>query len=111
MDNKWWTSVPNAVRMIEEVDTSLRGGSSVLLILPDKTPWREEFLKQIEDRGRMISGYTNKREADDRNMNPGEYILKNYCKDEKKYEYRPSMSYAGFLAKADNIILNAYGRL
>ena len=107
MDSIWWSKVPNAKGLIDTIKQQLLDEQSVLLQYNEALPWKTTFIDDIRSAVRegnssksfcVISGVSA----------PGEYLLAEYCKAEKRASYRPSKGYAKFFAESDDIILHEY---
>ena len=105
MNQIWWDRVPNAVSYVQNIVESLLKESSVLLQYAENIPWREYWIESIKEA--VVQYNSSKRfEMIEGVENPGEYILREYCKPEKRATYRPTKSYAKFFAQSDDIVLN-----
>lgn len=110
INNIWWQQVSNAVRMINNIIEQLIEEKSIALVLPEHTPWYGFFINHIED-----SLHTNNSDnsfeildiSDISAENAGKYIAEKYCTSEKLSYYWPGETYAEFLAKSDDIVLNS----
>lgn len=104
-DQIWWKQVPNVRLFTETLLDNLLAEKSVLLYDTQLLPWRPSFETQItqELKLRDFIKTVEKLSGIDE---PGAYILNHYCKTEKRTQYRPSRSYAAFLAENDDIVLH-----
>ena len=104
-DQIWWKQVPNVRLFAETALNNLLDEKSVLLYDTQSLPWRQSFESQImQDLKILDSAKAFEKLADI--DEPGQYILSHYCKAEKRAQYRPSKSYAAFLAENDDIVLH-----
>jgi hypothetical protein len=105
VDSIWWKQVTNAVRYVNEVKDKLLNEKSVLLVYTNGMPWRNSFVE-------IIIEAVKSQNADKKFVSiltdeePGKYLLNEFCKPEKRSEYRPSIGYARFLAKNDDIVIH-----
>lgn len=106
MDKIWWEQTTNAERFIKRIADTMAEGKSIVLVLPKKTPWYATMCELIKNQiQRRDSGYSFD-EMDAPERKPGEFLLNQYCREEKRAQYRPNKSYAQFLAESDDIVLN-----
>lgn len=108
MEQIWWKQVTKASNFIDIVTSTALQNKSIVLEIPIFVPWYETMCEIVED-------ILNKKNPENRldfidcpEQNVGQYLLENYCKKEKRASYRYGMSYATFLAKSDDIVLNNY---
>lgn len=105
MENIWWNQVTNAVKYVTDVKQSLLEEKSVLLKYASGMPWRNQFVNSVIEGVKLQNG--DKKFVDISNVeDPGKYLLKEFCKPEKRAEYRPSKGYAKFFAESDDIVLH-----
>ena len=106
MKKLWWEQVPNARKFISEIINFAVDDKNVLLDVPASIPWYDEMQSQIEEGIReQKTGYNLEVLLDD-NREPGEIVMRKFCKPEKIQKYRPLIGYAKFLAESDDIVLN-----
>ncbi|MDD3417267.1 MAG: hypothetical protein PHY47_25285 [Lachnospiraceae bacterium] len=106
MDKLWWEKITNANVFINMVVDTVLSEKSIVLVLPDYVPWCQKLYDTIETK---ISKQNSKNSFDFINSpkeNVGEFLLHKYCKEEKRVQYRPTKTYARFLAESDDIVLN-----
>ena len=107
MDTIWWTRVPSARSLIESVAGNLLNEKTVLLQHNEPLPWKDTFSQIIREY--VSEKNSSKSFAVIRDENdPGKYLLNEYCKKEKRAQYRPTKGYAAFLAESNDIVLNEY---
>lgn len=107
MQNIWWNKVTNAVLFLDLILANVEDKKNIILLLPDYVPWYNEMCESIEIRFYEANLSRTLDFLDDVDIEePGEILLKNYCKSEKRDEYRPSIGYAQFLGNAENVVLN-----
>jgi hypothetical protein len=105
MNSIWWNQVTNAVKYVTDIKESLLEEKSILLKYAPGMPWRN----QLEE---IIIESVKQQNADKKFVSistaeePGEYLLHEFCKKEKRAEYRPGKGYARFFAESDDIVLH-----
>lgn len=105
MNRIWWNQVTNAVRFVSQITEALLDEKSILIRHTSGMPWKDEFEQTVKDAVKKQNSekrFENVPSAD----NPGEYLLKEFCKKEKRAAYRPVKGYARFLAESDDIVLH-----
>lgn len=106
MDKVWWTHITKAHAFMEDIVASAAAGKSILLSMPKNVPWRDTLLEMVEDSLKL----ENSKNAFDYipcpEENAGLFLLNKYCKKEKRASYRYGISYAEFLGKCEDIVLN-----
>lgn len=106
MDTIWWNKVTNASHFLEAIVNAVQERQSVLLELPDTVPWYTTMQEIIKNDISMQNADSAYKYILDTKVEPGEYLLKKFCKKEKQAQYRPLIGYPKFLAKSDDIVLN-----
>ncbi len=105
MKNIWWNQVTNAVQYVYQITESILEEKSILLRYTSSMPWYEELQATIiesvkrqnsEKKFVNVSGVSN----------PGAYILREFCKPEKRATYRPVKGYPKFFAESDDIVFH-----
>lgn len=105
MESIWWNQVTNAVKYVNDVKQSLLGEKSILLKYASGMPWRKQFVDSVIESVKLQN--SDKKFVHVVNVDePGKYLLKEFCKPEKRTEYRPSKGYAKFFAESDDIVLH-----
>ena len=105
MQNIWWKQVTNAVNFVSDVKESLLEEKSILLKYSSGMPWRNQLVDEIMDTVKLQN--SDKKFITVPNIeDPGKYLLKEFCKPEKRAEYRPSKGFARFFAESDDIVLH-----
>lgn len=106
MEQVWWNHIIKANKFKKDIIESIIEGKSVILSLPQNVPWKETLIELISNELRM----ENPKNAFERISCPeeevGYYLLNKYCKKEKRATYRYGMTYAAFLGKSEDIVLN-----
>lgn len=101
----WWSQVTNAVRYVTEIKQSLLKEKSILLKYTNGMPWRDQLEETIVE-GVKLQNSEKKFVKIPIVLNPGEYLLNEFCKKEKRAEYRPTKGYAKFFAESDEIVFH-----
>jgi len=105
METIWWNQVTNAVKYVSDIKKALLEEKSILLKYASGMPWRDQLVASVVDEVKVQNGdkkFVNISNVED----PGKYLLKEFCKPEKRAEYRPSKGYAKFFAESDDIVLH-----
>lgn len=103
----WWGELPNAEKFIEAVTLDLRDGKDVLLELPEHLPWEAAFYEQLAislEKNGVV--HALRELEDDPHKEPGEIILRKFCKPERRAQYRPNIGYGRFLANSQGSTLS-----
>lgn len=106
MDQIWWNHIIKAHAFLENVVKEAAGGHSLLLALPDSVPWKSTFLDLIREQLLMENPKNKLEVIECPEEEPGEFILQKYCKRETRAKYRYGVSYAQFLGKCQETVLN-----
>ena len=105
MEKIWWEQVPNARAFAYAVFDAASEGKNTVLISKSGLPWCDSFYAKLKEyfrqrnASKVIEELSNIR-------NPGEYLLNNYCKPEKRVAYRPGKSFANFFAGSEDIVIH-----
>ena len=105
MKTIWWNQVTNAVKYVSEIKESLLEERSILLKYSSGMPWRDQLVDSIIESVKLQNSdkkFVMISSIDD----PGKYLLKEFCKPEKRTEYRPSKGYAKFFAESEDIVFH-----
>ena len=107
MDTIWWGQITKANHFIQAVTSAVLDHNSIVLGLPENTPWKdtlydsiEGILRQGNPEYKLIFHNCPTQEA-------GQFLLEEFCKKDKRNSYRYGMSYAEFLAQSEDIVLNS----
>ncbi|MGN0299680.1 MAG: hypothetical protein ACI4C1_10955 [Lachnospiraceae bacterium] len=107
IDEIWWRQIHSARSFIDSIVDGLLSYKSIILVMPGQIPWYEKMVELIEtDTIRQNSRHSFDFVNDVQEL-PGRYLLNNYCKREKRAEYRPSMKYWEFFAERDELVLHS----
>lgn len=106
MDKIWWNHITKAHKFLNDIVTAAIEGKSVILSLPSNVPWHDTLIELMEEQLKL----ENPKNSFDKISCPKEevglYLLNKYCKREKRATYRYGMTYAAFLGKSEDIVLN-----
>lgn len=105
MEQIWWERVPNAMLFISDIVSNLIGEKSIILSCSGNFPWysfMQASIKDIVKQQNSSRRFESISDVDD----PGSYLLRKFCKQEKRASYRPTKTYARFLAESDDIVLH-----
>lgn len=105
MEQIWWERVPNATLFIRDICACLLEEKSVVIQYADNIPWRNYLKGLIKDTVNQDNSL-KRFEILNYVKEPGPYALREYCKEEKRTTYRPSETYATFLACSDDIVFH-----
>lgn len=105
MEQIWWERVPNALSFVNDIVGSLVDEKSMILQHSVPLPWQASFISFVKDSVKQQNS-SKTFEAVSGTEKPGPYLLREFCKPEKRAQYRPSKSYADFLAESDDIVLH-----
>ncbi len=107
MEQIWWKHISKAAFLIRKIADHILNGQSLLLSVPESLPWKEEMIELIRDKLSEENNERCLREFDCPAQDAGKYLLEEYCKREKRSQYRAGKSIAAFLAQSDGIVLNS----
>lgn len=105
MEQIWWERVPNALAFTSDIIESLVSEKSMILNCPGGLPWHfymSEFIRESVKQRNSSKRFESVPDISD----PGEYLLREFCKPEKRADYRPTKTYAKFFAESDDIVLH-----
>lgn len=106
MDKLWWNHITKAHKFLEDIVMTAVEGKSIILSLPEKAPWRNILLELVEERLKL----ENPKNAFENIVCPEEevglFLLNRYCKKERRAAYRYGKTYADFLGKCEDTVLN-----
>lgn len=105
MNNIWWTRVPNARTLADRVSEDILSEQNLLLKHKLSLPWNEDFLEIITEK--VVENSSSKSfDAINGVSSPGDFLLREYCKAEKRASFRPSIGYPKFFAESDDIVIH-----
>ncbi len=102
----WWTKMTSSSRFLDSITDAVRDGQSLILQIPKNVPWYNTMFEIVSSRIRTENGDMELVEVNDDGRDPGALLLNDFCKKEKRAQYRPGIGYAKYLAESDDIILN-----
>ena len=105
MERIWWEQVPNARVFADSIFDAVSEEKNIVVISKNGLPWNEYFFDNLIDRFKQNNSSKGVEKLSDIN-NPGEFLLRKYCKSEKQAEYRPSKSFAKFFADSEDIVIH-----
>ena len=106
MDRLWWNHITKAHKFIEDLALAAVEGKSILLSLPQQVPWRETLLELVGDRLKMETPNNTFETISCPQEEVGLFLLNRYCRKERRATYRYGMTYAAFLGKCEDTVLN-----
>ena len=106
MDKLWWMHISRAHKFLEDIVGSAAGGKSIVLSLPEKVPWADTLREVVEERLRMVNPKNSFDVIQCPEEEAGLYLLETYCKKERRESYRYGTTYAAFLGKCEDTVLN-----
>lgn len=105
MEQIWWERVPNALTFISDITENLLSEKSIILSCQGGFPWYSYMVRTISESVKQRN--SSKRFEHILGVSaPGEYLLREFCKPEKRADYRPTKTYAKFFAESDDIVLH-----
>ena len=106
MDRLWWMHITKAHKFKEDIVNAAAGGRSIVLSLPQNTPWKNTLKELVEDRLRMENPKNRMEEFRCPEEDVGAFLLRKYVRKERRANYRYGMTYAAFLGKCEDTVLN-----
>jgi len=106
MDKIWWNQITRANRLLHGISETMLAGKSVILSLPPSVPWYQTMYSQVEEYLHQGNPNNSLLSFPCPQGDVGEYLFESYCKREKRATFRRGTSYAAFLAKSEDLVLN-----
>ena len=106
MDKLWWMHITKAHKFLTDIVNTAVGERSIILSLPENVPWRNTLVELVEDSLRKEDANRAFEEIACPDGDVGLFLLDKFCKQEIRATYRYGMSYASFLGKCDDTVLN-----
>ena len=108
MEEIWWRQVTNARKFREEIQDEIFDLHSIVIQIPEKLQWYEEMQEMVREElhNRESERLLERIDDSGESMEPGELVLRRYCKEERQADYRPSKTHGQFLAGCRDIVLN-----
>ncbi len=107
MERIWWERVPNALNFVSAAVNHLLQEKSVVIQYEGALPWRDFFLCAVMN-ALQENDCSKSVKSLDRMDNPGLRLFETFCPAERRAAYRPSKSYAKFLAESDGVVLHGH---
>lgn len=108
MDRLWWENITNTSHFIDQIVEAVQSGSHLFLQLPQFVPWYETMSDLVISKIERQNSDRSLKIIMDSGKDPGEYLFYQYCRQEKRAQYRPGIGYAQFLAKSEELMMNHY---
>ena len=105
MKNIWWNQVTNAVQYVSQITQKLLEEKSILLRCTSGMPWCAELETSIIEAVKQQNS-EKKFVKIPAVSDPGAYLLKEFCKPEKRVTFRPGKGCPKFFAESDDIVLH-----
>lgn len=106
MDKLWWNHITKANKFLKDIVASVVGERSVALSLPQNVPWRDTLLELVENQLKLENPKNAFEVISCPDEDIGAFLLNKYCKKEIRATYRYGMTYAVFLGKCQETVLN-----
>lgn len=106
MKQIWWERVPNALSFFSSITQMLIAEKSIVIQHTNEIPWYSFFEEKVKNAVQQENS-SKRVECIEDTDNPGQYLLQNFCKKEKRALYRPTKSLGCFLAENDDIVLHS----
>ena len=107
MDKVWWEQVTRANSFIDKIVSAMLSEKSVVLVLPEHTPWCDRMQDAVENSLSKLNPSKSMKVIDSPQEKVGEFMLNRYCHEEQRLQYRAGKSHAEFLAKCEDTVLNS----
>lgn len=106
MDNIWWNHIIKARKLVDDIVFEVIEGNSVLLSVPHFIPWKNTLIDIVSDRLQLENSKNKVEIIQCPNEIPGTFLLNRFCKEEIRAKYRYGISYAKFLGRCQETVLN-----
>ena len=106
MDKLWWMHITKAHKFMQDIVSNAVEERSIILSLPKATPWRNTLIELVEDQLKLENPKNKLEEIRCPEEEVGFFLLNKYVKRERRANYRCGMTYASFLGKCEDIVLN-----
>lgn len=102
----WWGRMGTSLRFLENVTNFLREEHSVILHLPERFPWREQFYEQVDFHRERFSIHRRLVRVDwPAGEDPGAFVLRELCPQTVQADYWPGQTAAAYLGSLDTLEL------
>ena len=112
IDQIWWKQVPKANQFVDEIVSCASEQRSQVLFSPGYLPWWDNLYEIVADQINFNDPQGRVVRITEEDIAPyssiSNFILKEFCSDEQRANYRRGQSIASFLANNDSIILNQH---
>lgn len=104
----WWTRMINSVRFLDDAESAVMDGKSVILSFPGEIPKLDIMIDELRTR---LSQITDSRTFDVRSAkgadSPGQFLFNSFCSEADRHTYWPTKhkSYERFLADSPTTTL------
>lgn len=105
-DQIWWKHIIKPNYFLSRTADILLKGKSLVLFLPQMTPWKDTMTDIIAERLRQGNPNNSFDIFDCPKEAAGAFLLNKYCKREIRASYRWGISYAQFLGRNRDIVLH-----
>ena len=105
MERIWWEQVPNARLFIDKFSDILIKQESIVLHHSSPLPWYYAFVSTVQDAVRQQTA-SKAFVALDGTEDPGSTILKAFCSQAVRAQFRPGRRCAAFLAETNGTVLH-----
>lgn len=106
MEKIWWNQITSARNFIDQIVNGIYGSKNLILTLPCWVPWYRTFCTIVETELCRRNPEYKLELLTCPEQKPGEYLFENFCQKDKRAQYRPSETFAHFLAGNEDIMLN-----
>lgn len=106
MDELWWSHITKAHKFVEDIVSAASSGMSVALTLPPQLPWRNTLLEMVEEELKRENPKNSFEMFSCPEEEAGAFLLRRYCREETRAAYRYGMTYASFLGRCEDTVLN-----
>lgn len=106
MDKVWWNHITKAHKFVEDIVACAMEGRSMLLSLPENVPWRETLQELVKERLTQENFKNGFDCISCPEEEAGLFLMNQYCKKERRNTYRCGVTYAEFLGRCEDIVLN-----
>lgn len=106
MEELWWNHITKAHKFMEDIVTAALEGKSMILSLPVNVPWRNTLLELVEGQLKLENPKNSFEVIKCPREEAGLFLLNKYCKKEMRASYRCGLTYAEFLGRCEDTVLN-----
>ena len=106
MDKVWWNHIIKAHKFMEDIVAFAVEERSMILSLPENVPWRKTLQELVEERLKLENFKNGFDCISCPEEEVGLFLMNRYCKKERRNTYRYGVTYAEFLGKCEDTVLN-----